>query len=145
MKRQETRLSQPDPPDLSDEDFPPIADRKETLPGWPGYRNRPGRSGYDPLDTDFELAHMIGVYSRLLITGKIRTRNLFILSFMALFGLASIFTLLMFILEVANGNLDALGIIVVCVPFFILGTAFLVNFIRNIRLITKKIKEKDDR
>lgn len=46
------------------------------LPGWPGYRNRPGRSGLDYLDSEFELAHMEGVFFRALITGRLRTDRL---------------------------------------------------------------------
>jgi len=29
------------------------------LVGWAGYRTRQGRSGYDPLDRDFEFAHVL--------------------------------------------------------------------------------------
>jgi hypothetical protein len=36
--------------------------------GWPGYRTRPGRSGYDYIDTQNEIAHMTGVFIRQLIT-----------------------------------------------------------------------------
>lgn len=43
------------------------------LPGWPGYRNRSGLSGLDPLHTDFELAHMEGVFLRALFSGKLTT------------------------------------------------------------------------
>jgi len=35
----------------------PLSGRKAILlRGWPGYRTRPARSGYDPLDADFEEA-----------------------------------------------------------------------------------------
>ena len=43
--------------------------------GFPGFRTRPGRSGYDPLDQDFELAHIQGVLLKVLFTGRLRTRN----------------------------------------------------------------------
>jgi hypothetical protein len=36
--------------------------------GWPGYRTRPGCSGYDYIDTQNEIAHMTGVFIRQLIT-----------------------------------------------------------------------------
>jgi len=35
--------------------------------GWPGHRTRPGRTGYDPLDSDFESAHIEGVIIRQLL------------------------------------------------------------------------------
>ncbi|MEJ2597038.1 MAG: hypothetical protein P8Z00_01820 [Anaerolineales bacterium] len=38
-----------------------IDEKTLTLRGWPGDRTRLGRSGYAPLDTEFELAHMGGV------------------------------------------------------------------------------------
>ncbi len=41
------------------------------LRGWAGHRTRPGRSGYDPLDRDFELAHVEGVVIRRLLTSQI--------------------------------------------------------------------------
>jgi hypothetical protein len=37
--------------------------------GQPGYRTRPGRSGYDPLETNLEAAHVIGVLLRKLLRG----------------------------------------------------------------------------
>ena len=57
------------------------------LPGWPGYRTRPGRSGYDPIDYQIESAHMEGVMIRLLLTRKFRTHNpiyLFIMSYVGI-------------------------------------------------------------
>lgn len=42
--------------------------------GQPGYRTRPGRSGYDPYETNLEAAHVIGVLLRKLLG---RARRLF--------------------------------------------------------------------
>jgi hypothetical protein len=66
--------------------------------GWPGYRNRFGRSGLDYIDTENEYAHMQGVCVHHLITFNIRTRNPFYLLVMViasliLFGIPSIFIL----------------------------------------------------
>jgi tetratricopeptide (TPR) repeat protein len=45
------------------------------LPGWPGHRTRPGRSGLDPLDTYFEQAHITGLLLRQLFTGQLRLES----------------------------------------------------------------------
>jgi tetratricopeptide (TPR) repeat protein len=45
------------------------------LSGWPGHRTRQGRCGLDPLDSDFELAHMSGVVARSLFTGRLLTHQ----------------------------------------------------------------------
>jgi tetratricopeptide (TPR) repeat protein len=57
------------------------------LVGWVGHRTRQGRSGYDPLDRDFEFAHSMGYVIRGLFTGKYRTRNPIYLFLMIFTGL----------------------------------------------------------
>ena len=52
-----------------------LDEKSYLLVGWPAHRFRPGRSGYDPLDTDFEQAHIEGVMIRMLFTGRFRTHN----------------------------------------------------------------------
>ncbi len=42
------------------------------LPGWPGYRTQPGRSGLDYIDTQMEMGHMAGVFLRQLFTNTWR-------------------------------------------------------------------------
>jgi hypothetical protein len=56
------------------------------LPGWPGYRTRPNRSGLDPLDTRNEAAHMGGAFLRDIFALRARTRNPFYLGLMFIFG-----------------------------------------------------------
>jgi hypothetical protein len=36
--------------------------------GQPGYRTQPGRSGYDPVETNLEAAHVAGVLLRKLLS-----------------------------------------------------------------------------
>jgi hypothetical protein len=52
-KREPTAIDQVESgaPDLP---FTFLDGKASILIGWPGYRTRPGRSGYDPLETDFE-------------------------------------------------------------------------------------------
>jgi len=59
---------------------------KSNIPGYPGYRTRPGRSGYDPVDRGREAGHMQGVFWRQALTGQLRTRKPVYLVLMFLFG-----------------------------------------------------------
>jgi hypothetical protein len=71
-------------PPSNQEGIPPYLDEiAMTIPGRPGYRTRPGRSGLDPLDNRFELAYMEGLFIRRLITGRLRTHNVLYLVLMA--------------------------------------------------------------
>jgi len=56
------------------------------LLGFPGYRQRDGRSGLDPIDNENELGHMEGSFVRALFTLKLRTRNPLYLIAMFLLG-----------------------------------------------------------
>lgn len=56
------------------------------LLGFPGYRQRDGRSGLDPIDNENELGHMEGSFARALFTLKLRTRNPLYLIAMFLLG-----------------------------------------------------------
>ncbi|HAV78020.1 MAG TPA: hypothetical protein DCX53_11785 [Anaerolineae bacterium] len=94
------------------------------LRGWAGHRNRPGRSGYDPLDTDFELAHMEGVVIRRLITLKFRTKNPLNLLIMLYLGiLYSFYGGVPFML----GGWEGLFLGFISSPYLIIGLAMLIN------------------
>ena len=109
------------------------------LTGWPGHRNRPGRSGYDPLDRDFEYAHMQGVIFRRLITGKFRTRNPIYIIFMTFVGvLYSSYGALAFTLGNWYGVLTG----IVSGPYFIVGIALLINVYLSLRV--EKSGEHED-
>jgi hypothetical protein len=54
--------------------------------GFPGYRTRPNRSGFDPLDTYAEEYHVPGVFLRNWFTLKVRTRKPFYLVLMFIFA-----------------------------------------------------------
>ncbi len=81
------------------EDAPYLDSVSLTIPGRPGYRVRPGRSGLDYLDNEFELAYMEGLFIRRLITGRLRTTEVVYLVVMAGAGL---FCLLLGLLPVAE-------------------------------------------
>lgn len=109
------------------------------LIGWPGYRNRPGRSGYDPLERDFEYAHMQGVIFRKLITRKFRTRNPVYLIFMTFMGvLYFLYGAVPFTLGNGIGFLTG----VISSPYLVVGTALLINVYLSLWL--EKAGENED-
>lgn len=111
------------------------------LIGWAGYRNRPGRSGYDPLERNAEQGHMQGVMIWLLITRKFRTRNPIYLFVMTCVGIIYCLPLIgMILLYQENWNL--ILPLVVYSPFSIIGVALLINVYLSLRL--EKSNEYDE-
>lgn len=109
--------------------------------GWPGYRNRPGRFGIDPLDTDYELAHMEGVIIRKLIIGQVFTTNPFYLFFMAFYGIVGIFPLIISIIETVQGR----PMLLVNIPFLLhefLGIGLIRNVILSILFVFNNNQEE---
>ena len=115
------------------------------LRGWPGHRTRPGRTGYDPLDNDFEIAHMEGVFLRGLFTGNLRTRNRLYLLVMGLCGGA--LTLLSGVgivwFFVSNFGTDQSMCCGMSIPGAIVGLAFLMNLGKNLHDLEEE-REGDD-
>lgn len=116
---------------------------RASLPGWPGYRTRPGRSGYDYLDNRFEWAHVQGILLRKLFTGKFRTRNPFYLIMMGfcglvyctplLLGLGEFFALLGFAGPITSS--DFFGLLFLLLVLSIIsvpGVALIVNLFLNL-------------
>jgi tetratricopeptide (TPR) repeat protein len=97
------------------------------LPGWPGHRTRLGRSGYDPLDLDFEEAHMEGVMIRLMLDGKFRTQNLFYLFLMTWVGSMLSLPLLLGGLSFLQGDKFIVSVLFFSSPYWIVGIALLRN------------------
>ena len=107
------------------------------LPGWPGYRTRDGRSGYDPIDTRTEAAHVSGSFLQKLFAGQLRINNPIVLYLSGVFGLALMAPLLLAIFEALNGNLSSLS---GWLPFLVagaFGTALLFNFIKNLLRVNR--------
>jgi tetratricopeptide (TPR) repeat protein len=103
------------------------------LTGWAGHRTRPGRCGYDPLETDFELAHLQGVMIRLLIARKFQTRNPMYLLLMTCVGL--LYCLPLFgIVPLFEGDWTSIPIVVLYSPYWIIGMALLTNVFLSLRL-----------
>ena len=105
------------------------------LPGWPGYRTRDGRSGYDPIDTRAEAAHTTGTILQKLFTGQVRNPvGLFLLGVL---GLILITPLILAFSEMMNGNLFSWDAWILLLIVGIAGLAVLINFIKNLIKIIK--------
>lgn len=100
------------------------------LPGWPGYRTRDGRSGYDPIDTRTEAAHTAGTLVHVLFSG--RTRNPLYLFLLGALGLLLITPFVLAISETRNGHLLPWSGWIFVLILGIAGLAILVNLIRNL-------------
>jgi hypothetical protein len=105
-------------------------DEDARLPGWPGYRTREGRSGWDPIDTRTEAAHTAGTLIHRLFTG--RTRNPIFLFVLSGLGLVLTIPLILAISEVWNGNLLPWNAWLFVLITGIAGIVMLINFIRNL-------------
>lgn len=116
------------------------AERKDEggqLPGWPGYRTREGRSGWDPIDTRTEAAHTAGTLIHRLFTG--RTRNPIFLFVLSGLGLVLTIPLILAISEVWNGNPLPWNAWLFVLITGTAGIVMLINFIRNlIQIILRK-------
>lgn len=118
-----------------------------SLPGWPGWRTRPGRSGYDPIDYQLEGAHVGGVLFRQFITFQFRSRNLITLVVLSLTALSYFTTAIVLMAALANQtNWDhptqlvaeisnfAIGLI-----YFLLSIVMMINIASNVRLLMEPI------
>lgn len=100
------------------------------LPGWPGYRTREGRSGYDPIDTRTEAAHTAGTIIQRLVSGQIR--NPISLFLLGVLGLVLISPLVLAITGIMNGSQLPWSAWLFLLITGICGLAILINFIRNL-------------
>jgi tetratricopeptide (TPR) repeat protein len=113
------------------------------LSGWPGYRTRPGRSGYDPLDSDFELAHIQGVLIHRLFTRTLRTRNSVYLIFMTFLGCMFCIPLLFGLMVLIDGDFQSISLMVLFTPYWVVGIALLVNVALSRQLEESDTEEND--
>lgn len=109
------------------------------LAGWAGHRTRQGRSGYDPLERDFEYAHIQGTIIRALLVGKFRTRNPLYLVSMAFVGLLYF---LFGALPFTFGNLNGIIAGIIYSPYSIVGALLLASVYQSLRL--EKSTEYED-
>jgi hypothetical protein len=130
-KKNKVSKSSNTPKEKDDRDDPNL------LPGWPGYRTRDGRSGYDPIDTRTEAAHTFGTFIQNLFTGQLRIRNPIYLFLSGVLGLVFTIPFLLAIWDLLNGNLFSLDAGITLLIAGIIGIALLFNFIKNLIRILK--------
>jgi tetratricopeptide (TPR) repeat protein len=118
-----------------------LDEKSFVLVGWPGHRTRPGRSGYDPLDTDFELAHMEGIMARLLFTGKFRTHNLAYLIGMTSVGILFCLALVAVFANTEMGVYGGLVNMIIWSPYWVIGISLLINVYLSLSTIINGIED----
>src|SRR5687768_6782044 len=116
------------------------------LPGWPGYRTRPNRSGLDPLDSRAEADHMGGTFLRRLFTFKARTRNPVYLVLMFIFGVIPFLTLVVFMIGGLPGlHIDSLVPMIYLIFLILILGAVSTNFLLSILEIFGVIPSQEAR
>ncbi len=98
--------------------------------GWPGYRTRKGRTGWDPIDADNEAAHMTGTVLQRLFYGHVQ--NPIWLVLMGLLGAIMAAPLVLTVLDLLRGKSAGLEGWLVLLIIGIAGIAILVNVVRNL-------------
>ena len=132
-------------PALSEEEEIAFLAEAEPLPGWvyldekayflrgyPGYRTYPGRNIYDPLNSDFELAHIEGSVLHSLLTFKFKTHNPFYLALLAFFGMAFLFPAIMTITSLSDKSQHAFSLFIVFAPYTLLGLLLWSNILASL-------------
>jgi hypothetical protein len=107
-----------------------LPESSSELPGWPGYRTREGRSGYDPIDTRTEAAHTAGTLIQRLFSGEVRKPIYLLL--LGVLGLILITPLILAILEIGQGNVLPWNAWVFLLIAGTAGIVMLINFVRNL-------------
>lgn len=97
------------------------------LIGWPGYRNARGRSGLGYFETNAEWAHMRGRIFRMLVTGKVITRNPIFLFGMFIVGAIYSLPVILGIPEILAGNTLIWMVLIMNLPACVFGILLLVN------------------
>jgi hypothetical protein len=112
-------------------------------PGIPGYRTREGRSGLDPIETNLEGAYMEGTFYRNLFTLRIRTRNIFYLVLMFIFGVVPLFGLIYLVgigfYESTQDKHNLILFVLIVLFLLLIPGAITLNFFLSILEIMKLI------
>jgi hypothetical protein len=131
----------PDAEYLAGGEIPPeyYLDETAILRGWPGNRSRPHRLGLDPLENDFELAHMEGLFIRHLITGTLITTEPIYLFLMAFIGVLSFIPSLLALLLVFFESSSNVILVIIMSPLLFFCVGLFVSFRRSmLKLETEK-------
>lgn len=108
-------------------DFQIFDQNPALLPGWPGYRTQPGKSGLGYLETQAEWAHIQGVLFRKLITGGFQTRNPVYWVCLSLYGLISASPLVLLFVAEPAGRMAFISELALFAPNSLIGILLLIN------------------
>lgn len=115
------------------------------LPGWPGYRTRPNRSGLDPIDSRAEAGHMGGTLLRRLFTFRARTRKPVYLVLMFIFGVMPFLTLVVFTIGgLPRLNSDSFVPMIYLIFLLLIFGAVSINFLLSMLEILGVIPSQKD-
>jgi len=103
------------------------------LRGWPGHRTRPRRSGLDPLDTDFEQAHVTGLLLRQLFTGQLRLESWISIALAVVVALSLSLPLILCGGELLAGDARSLLVLLPLSVYWIPGLALWRSIYANLR------------
>lgn len=118
--------------DLQKDPYPFMDEKDIYLRGWPGYRTHPNKSGFGPIETQAELAHVQGVIVRQLLTGKVITRNPVYQLLLFFIGLIYSLPLIPIIDSLSRGDYWNVVFMVSLLPYLFVGILILVNLANSI-------------
>jgi len=124
--------------------LPYLTEESLSLRGFAGYRNRPGRSGLDYIDTSAEYGRMWGLFIRAAFIQKLKTKNWFIILIMYSFSILLSFPAIYFFTQGINYNYSFVFFIL---SFLIAGPGifvFIYAVYNSIRSLTDFFQIKRD-
>lgn len=119
---------------LEGPEIPPeyYLDPSAEIKGWPGNRTRPGRSGYDPLEIDFEYAQMWGRFIHHLITGTLISNEPIYQVLLGIIGVICVAPTFLALVMVFLGDLQLFLAATISSPLVLVGLGFLISLRRSI-------------
>lgn len=110
-----------------------LSEQSLQLPGWPGFRTKPGRSGYDPVDIYAEYGHMAGVLLLDVIKLRLPTKNFLTKILLVCASLIYLSPLIFIIGEFCNYLFLLIIYILLFSPYLSLGVLLLINLLLSLK------------
>lgn len=108
-----------------------IPDNPALLPGDPGYRIQSDHSALDLLESNAEIARMVGVFLRDVFYGQMRIRNQIAKLILAAIGVSVLIPLLLAFLALGGGQIIGWMAWILCILLTFLGVMMLDELIEN--------------
>lgn len=113
----------------------PYLEPTVVLEGWPGHRNLPEHSGLDPVESNYEAAHITGVLLYEVFRSDMRPHSALYLLLVPALGVLLIAPLAVALYLAWIGDTTPLAGWVFMLPLALLGAALLAHFTREMLLI----------